>query len=374
MVRCRIVVWALTGLLATQGAAFSAPSSRVEAVLEAFFRTPAPTGSEGLRAEAIQALCPEQARVRRNNLGSLYVSLADGPSRLAVCAGMDEPAYLVSGITPEGYLRLDRAGFHQPGTDRFLLGHTVVVWTRKGPLEGVVSVPSVHILSAQTRKMLQERAVLDLAFLDIGVRSAEEASRRGVRILDPVTLATECVRLARKRWAGGSLGSKACAAALVDVSGRLASSGALGENPVLAWVAQSRFPVRRLRPRAGLGAVRAAREIKAQSALVVDTFPASRRGEPGVSLGLGPVLVGSSEAPSPLKERIHTIASESGVRLQEAVFEDSLLLNGFVASEKEAVGLFLPVLYPGTPSEVVDAGDIEGLVALVAALLREEGR
>src|SRR5258707_2264836 len=58
--------------------------------------------SGGIR-EQLKALEP-----KTDNLGNVYVTVGSGaPHRLVVIA-IDEPGYVVSGITPDGFLRVQR--------------------------------------------------------------------------------------------------------------------------------------------------------------------------------------------------------------------------------------------------------------------------
>jgi putative aminopeptidase FrvX len=48
-------------------------------------------------------------------------------------------------------------------------------------------------------------------------------------------------------------------------------------------------------------------------------------------------------------------------------------MNPFLSTHEEIIGLFLPVKYSQTPSEVVDTKDAEALSSLLFVLLQERG-
>jgi hypothetical protein len=180
----------------------------IKILIKDFHSTPAATGNEDLLAAKIAALLPKPFITERDNLGSLYGRLggssAGGP---AVLAPLDEFGYVVSGMTADGYLRLDRAAaLPSPVFDSFLMGHPVVLSTRKGLRHGIVVQPAMHVLSRELRDTIANAFSLDLVYVDIGVRSEAEARERGIEILDAVTLWPELSTLAADRWAGPNLG------------------------------------------------------------------------------------------------------------------------------------------------------------------------
>jgi putative aminopeptidase FrvX len=267
----------------------SAEDTPVLKLTRTLFPIPSPTGYEEPLADAIIEILPEGQRIRRDNLGSLYWEPVNRISRLAICTPMDEMGYFVSGIDPAGYLRLGRAVSVPSLIDSYHLGHPMIVWTDNGPVEGVLAVPSLHILSPEVRKELQENPGLHLAFLDIGVETETGARERGVEMMDAVTPWREITELAGNQMAGYGLGLKICSALVLNLAKSSSESAQL--NTSFVWMAQTKFPVRRSRPRASLGSLRVAKEIKARGIVVVDVFPCESESHEDIMLGNGPVLV-----------------------------------------------------------------------------------
>lgn len=343
----------------------------VQKSIETLFAVPSPTGCEEPLVEAIKEFLPEGLDTKRDNLGSLYVSWGrngDGP---AVCAPMDEAGYFVSGINPDGYLTLDRAVYLPPLADSFHRGHPMVIWTGKGPVEGVWAVPSVHILSAEMRKKMAETPALEMALLDIGAASEEEAREKGVKLLDAVTPWREITRLASTEMAGHALGGKACAAVLLDLAQSLRKSRI--PDAALVWMAQTKFMARRKRPPVAMGAFRVSQEVDSKAVMVVDVFPCDLESGRGIQPGEGPVLVYRTDRVNKMVNRIKELAQARGLSLQEVQDYHSPLLAPFLETHEESAGLFLPVRFLLTPSEVVDFKDVESLKALLAAFFQEGG-
>ena len=138
-------------------------------------------------------------------------------------------------------------------------------------------------------------------------------------------------------------------------------------------MAQTKFPVRRSRPRSALGALRVSQQVKARNIIVVDVYPCYSESQSDVAVGSGPVLVYSKKNEGNIGERIQSLARNKRLSLQHAPDHTSSVLNPFATSGKDFVGLYLPVKYAQTPSEIVDLRDIEALHALLTSLM-EEGR
>lgn len=352
------------------GACYAEESSLLK-LTETLFILPSPTGYEQSMVEAIKGILPQGFRSSRDNLGSLYLRSGKQPPRLALCTPMDEAGYFVSGINPEGYLRLDKALPGPPLIDSFHLGHPMIVWTEGGPVEGVLSLPSLHILSSEVREEFQERPSLELAFLDIGVGSEAEARNKGIAMLDAVTPWRTLTQLGGAKIAGHSLGLKFCAAVVLDMAIHFSQSRT--PNPTFVWMAQTKLPLRRSRPRSALGALRVSRELEADGIVIVDVYSCDAGNQRGISLGNGPVLAYSGEKGAEIGERIRKLSLNNGLPLQVFAGYSSPVMNPFLSTHEEIIALLLPVKFLDTPSEVVDIQDAENLKSLLLALL-EEGR
>lgn len=347
------------------GAALAAAQD-VKSLAKELFPIPSSTGNEEALAAKIEQSLPKSAVKEKDPMGSLYAGWGKGEPRLAVLTALDEHGYIVSGITPDGYLRLDRAVQPpHPLFDSYLLGHPVMISTQKGLLQGIVSQPAMHLLTRERREELAKSFSLDLVFLDIGTRSEEEARAKGVEILDPGTFWPDLSELANDRWAGHALGLKTECAVLLSIAAEL-SRMKPSHDVTLGWMAQTKFPARG--SRSALGAMRAKKKLQPQKVLILDIVAADR-GEKSPALGKGPVLVEGKGGASKLKDIIDTIAREKNIPVQTMTGIESNLMTPFIGDPAEAIILALPVKFPHTPVEVVDFKDVQALKDLVFSLI-----
>jgi putative aminopeptidase FrvX len=330
----------------------------IKVLVKDIYPIPSVTGNEAALAAKIASMLPKSLTVERDGLGSLYARLGSGGPIIA--AGLDEFGYVVSGITAEGYLTLDRAVAPPvPIYDSFLFGHPVVIGTKAGPLSGVVSQPAMHVLTRERREQLSLGPWLDWVFVDVAARNEDEVRGRGIEILDPISFKPNL--------------AETLAAVLAAQAVLTAQPAEPNKKPAAAqfvWMAQSRFPARG--SRASLGAFRARAQLTGKTAIILDIIPADR-GEKSPVFGKGIVLLQAKEGPSKLRDAVEAAAVDCKIPLQLRTGSDSPLLAPFLAEGGDAVILALAVRYAGTPAETIDMAEANQLVTLLGALL-ETGR
>ena len=106
---------------------------------------------------------------------------ASGP-RVLLTGHMDEVAFRVQNITPDGFIQFVTLGGWWPHT---LLAQRVEVRTWDGrKILGVVSSTPPHFLPAAQRKQVLST---DQMFIDVGAKSREDLEQRiGIKIGDPI--------------------------------------------------------------------------------------------------------------------------------------------------------------------------------------------
>jgi putative aminopeptidase FrvX len=351
----------------------AAEAADLKSLTKELFAVPSTTGNEEMLAARIRGELPKGLAVEADGLGTIAVRIggaAAGPTLLI--AALDGYGHMVSGITPEGYLTLDRpVAPPHARFDAFLLGQPVIVSTAKGPVRGVVSQPALHLLTPERRKTLVEGFSLENAFVDIGVRSEAEARAKGIEILDAVTYPAVLTELAGGRWAGPGLGLKAVAAVLVSLAGDMAGQGA-AEGTIVGWAAQTKFAARGRGARPAVGAVRAKSAWQPRRTVVVG-LAAAGKGESAPVPGRGPVLIQAKDEDSPLRRALEQAAAAAGVSLQRLTAEDSPMALPFASPPGEVITLALPVLFLDTPSEVVDLADLQALRDVLGRFLQAGG-
>ena len=107
---------------------------------------------------------------------------ADEGKTIAVTANMDEPGFIISGITDKGYLKFKAVGTVDA---RKLVSKKVVIGEEK--IKGVIGMKAIHL---QTRSERENVVAVSKLFIDIGAKNKSEAEKR-VKLGDYVTFDTE---------------------------------------------------------------------------------------------------------------------------------------------------------------------------------------
>jgi putative aminopeptidase len=308
---------------------------------------PALPGMEDTLRAALASDLPGWSRPEVDAVGNLVVDLGgDGPVRL-LAAPLDEPGYVITDFDTLGYLRVSRLGGSGRLFDQFQVGQRFRILTARGPLPAVSAAPSTHF----RRTLAEPLTVADL-WLDAGFHSRTEAGRAGVQMLDPITPVERFTQLAGMRAAGPGLEGRAEAAALLRAL--------MGERPacrghwVAAFTAQAQPGGRGLR--------RLMRRFQPSEVYLLAAFPRAR-------LGLGPAVHADSLkglAPD-LAQALVRLGGRGAQRQAASFSPDRAGIDPLDRARVAVLGL--PVRYARTPSEVVDAADVDALAALLRRML-----
>jgi putative aminopeptidase FrvX len=355
----------------------SAPQERGDVVR--LLRLPGVSGYEEPVRQAILEALPDWADAEVDGTGNVVVTLGSGSPHTLVIAPLDEPGFVVSDITQDGYLRLYRAtSSDNPLYDQHHYGQPMLVLTSSGAAVPAVSATvSTHIRGDGPREDANRVRTIDDLWVDLGADSGAEVQRLGVRHLDPVVLRDRAVTLAGGRMAGpGAQGRAAAAAVLALVGGRSAPPQVAG-TVTLAWTAQTAF--------GGQGLEHLARRIHPDRAFVFVTA-ALRAGRGSGARGGGRGPTGAGTPMSPLSdEQLGAVGQLGrGVLVDEA--DAALTATTTVAVQPvssaslgrrvrgEALGwadaelhtVAIPVRYAQTPVEMIDGADVVAATGLIA--------
>ncbi|HVI73207.1 MAG TPA: hypothetical protein VM656_17205, partial [Pyrinomonadaceae bacterium] len=160
---------------------------------------------------------------KRDALGNLMLRKGSGQPRRVVACALDRPAFAVTEITDDGYLRLREigAGRQHPLWVQFHEGQQIRVLTRGGPVDGVIIVKSTHL---QRGRAAAPTTTLDDLWVDVGATSKVEVRGLGIEMLDPVVRASRAWFLGD--FVSGHLASvRAGCAAIADASQGKISKG-----------------------------------------------------------------------------------------------------------------------------------------------------
>lgn len=307
-------------------------------------------------AERLKPFSPEV-----DNLGNVTVSIGSGSPHRLLVTSVDEPGYVVSAITDDGYLRVQRLPQRAPHPwfDLLHSAQPVEILTRRGTLvPGVVAGLSTHL--HRDRELLDSQRTdrPDRIYIDVGARSAEEVRSLGVHLLDPITLEKQLHRLGNREATAPFLSDRAGAAALVDLLERIDRTRLSGTLTVA-------LVVRRHMGNQGLD--RLLRQVEADEVILVQGLEKSDA-EPGAG-----VLVASVEGGEPgLADDLLAVAREKQVPAQAGPAEPAPRgrYTGRLPLSARAAVMGIPVKFPQTPAEVVSQDDVSSVVILLGTWLR----
>ena len=120
-----------------------------------------------------------------------------------------------------------------------------------------------------------------------------------------------------------------------------------------------------------MGGVRAQKHLVFSQNIIIDVFPTGLLQKQGVRIGKGPVLIINRETESKTTSRLARNAEKMGLSIQRAEIRSSLLFNAFLKEDKDLAGLFLPVKFSGSPSEVIDLKDLKVMQKMIASVISE---
>lgn len=310
------------------------------------------------------------SEVLTDNLGSIVgrrVGQPNGP-RIALAGHMDEIGFMVTRITPEGYLKFQTLG---GWWEQVMQAQRVEVYTRNGPLIGVIGSKPPHILTPEERQKLTQKKDM---FIDVGASSREEAESYGIRPGDPVvpvcpfTVMRNPELIMAKAW-DNRFG---CALA-IEVLRRL--KGQPHPNQVYA--------IGNVQEEVGLrGATTTTNLVQPDIGFALDTGIAGDM--PGVSeddaagrLGEGPVIMiyDSSMIPhTSLRNLVIDTAEREGIPLQF----DKMPGGGTDAGKIHVFGAGVPSLVVGVPvryihthASILHRRDFEQAARLLVAVIKQ---
>jgi putative aminopeptidase len=207
--------------------------------LAQFVATPAIPGYESNLAQLIHSklasLHPTQ-----DNLGNVSVTIGSGAPHRLLVTPIDEPGYVVSEITSDGYLRLQRLPQFvlPPVFNELYSAQPVKVGTASGKwIDGVVAGLSVHLQPGHTNPPKSDD--IENMYVDIGASSAAEVRKAGVDLLSPIAINRSLVDLGleSRKFAGASVGDRFGAAVLIELVSGINPSNVKGTLTV-AFVVQ----------------------------------------------------------------------------------------------------------------------------------------
>jgi putative aminopeptidase FrvX len=369
--RCASVIVTLVvgpvALLA--GAAFAqqvAPQSNVVAKLAELVATPAVSGYEQqLGAKIGKELAAFHPIT--DNIGDVIVTIGSGAPHRLIVAPIDEPGFVVSAITPDGYLRVQRLPQRglPPIYNMMVSAQPVKVGTTHGAaIDGVFAGLSIHLqpYGGDTHAPTADPADLDAMYVDVGAMSAAEARKAGIDVLNPITLTRYLAAMNGEFLNATSVGDRFGAAAVLDSLAHVDPSKITGTLTV-AFVVQQRTGAR--------GLQRILTTTQADELLYVGRLTpggpipsmegvhhAARR-EPGS----GVLVANEQSAPTPsaFETELQKLAAANHGELA-ADYSSGLMPRSYLplpALPAKTAHIGIGAAWPDTPAEFVSAADLQ---------------
>jgi putative aminopeptidase FrvX len=336
--------------------------------LRGFVETPSVSGYENQFAEKIRADIASFHPVT-DNLGDVIVTLGNGAPRRLIVTPIDEPGFVVSGITDDGYLRLQRlpqSGL-PPVFNELYSAQPVKVGAADGKwIAGVVAGLSIHLQPGRANP--PKLTDIDNMYVDIGASSAVEAHNAGVDILSPVAIERGLEDLADTELAGASAGDKFGAAALAELLHEIDPVNVKG-TLIIAFAVQQRAGARGLqrilrmaRPDEMIYVGRLVPGGVVPGMKAVHRAPRREPGS-GVLLGLAQTNDELSGLASELKQRAAANKVPFATDYSAGPIPSSYL--PLPDLPEKWVHLAVATAWSDTPAEIIDAEDVNALERLL---------
>jgi putative aminopeptidase FrvX len=304
-----------------------------------------------------------------DNLGDFIVTLGSGSPHRLIVTPVDEPGFVVSGITDDGYLRVQRlpqSGL-PPIFNELYSAQPVKIRTIGGKwIDGVVAGLSVHLQPGRTNP--PKSSDVDNMYVDIGASSAAEVHRVGVDILSPIVINRRLETLSYSKLAGASIGDRFGAAVLVELLRHLDPLKVSGTLTV-AFVVQQRTGARGLQRI--LSTIQADEMIYVGRLLPggpvagVENIHRAPRREPGSGVLLG--MEKTDGVPTGLGADLKQLASANKIPFatdySASMIPPSYLPPPPMPTKWAHIGI--ATAWPDTPAAMLDSSDLAGLVNLL---------
>jgi putative aminopeptidase FrvX len=332
-------------------------------LLEALVGAPGPSGYEGPASEVWRA-ASSFAELSSDTLGSSVAKIGDADAKplLAVVGHIDEIGLVVTHVDEKGFLYFAPIGGWDP---QILLGQRVEIQGKDGPVAGVIGRKPIHLLQEEQRKKVIE---LRDMHIDIGAAD-EEAARKRVRVGDPVVIAADPVGLGDGRLVSRSLDNRLGVYVALEALRRVAERGGLRGRMAAVAAVQEEIGSK--------GALTTAFSLDPDLAVAVDVTHATDA--PGIEekelgrhpLGSGPVIGrGSTLSPRIFELLVETAERNDLSHTVEASGQATRTDADAIQIARSGIpaGLVsVPLRYMHSPVEMVDLGDVEAAVELIAA-------
>ena len=357
--------------LLVAGQTTSVPGDLTEDMRQ-FVEIPAVPGYEQQLATAIasklKAFSP-QVDAQSN----VTVTLGSGAPKRLIVTAIDEPGFVAGGITPEGYLtvqRLPQMG-NLPLFNELYSAQPVLVGTHQHSwIDGAVAGISIHLLPQ--RQHAPSASDLDNMFVDIGATNQAEVRGSGADVLSPIAIGRTFYEMGYGEWTAPAIGDRFGAAVLVDVLRNIDRTKLVG-SVTFAFVSQQWAGARglqriiyRLHPDEVIYVGRCMR---------APAFGTPKEPSPSFQRRPGDGVLIATEKPDSIKgfaTELSKLGSEHKLDVTTDYSAPLLPRGGYMLEPElpeRTVHLSVATAWPSTPAEVLQSSDVASLASLLELYL-----
>ncbi|MDH4214470.1 MAG: hypothetical protein OEV85_11145, partial [Candidatus Thorarchaeota archaeon] len=260
-------------------------SEHILDLLKTLSATPGPVGREDLVQEIMKRELGNYCEhVDIDKIGNLIATLEGSKKHYTIVAHADEVGFLVSGIDDRGFIHAKwNTQGHMPDL-RLLPGQWVLIMTERGLIPGCFAVKTGHIAGEEGKNRIP---TYEEVFLDIGFNSRDEVEEYGIHIGDPIIYAAP-VESVGHNLCGKSMDDRIGLVIMILLAQEL-SKIPMAKRPKITFVSTV------MEELGARGAAAIARDLDVEGVLILDIgladdYPGTK-GEAGVALGKGPVIV-----------------------------------------------------------------------------------
>ncbi|MDO4571535.1 MAG: M42 family metallopeptidase [Planctomycetia bacterium] len=327
--------------------------------------TPSPSGYEQPVQQVVREYAAQFAdSVETDVLGNVIAGRnIDAPFRVMLAGHCDQIGLAVQYIDADGFIYVINLG----GWDiQNLIGQHVTIWTKKGPVPGVIGRKPIHLLKDDERKQV---AKLTDIWVDLGENS-KEAVEEYVRIGDPITVQMTVADLKNNFIATSAADDKTGMWVVMEALRRIDA----------AKLKCAVFAVSTVQEEVGLrGATTSAFHVDPHVGIAVDVTFASdcptidKKATGEVSVGKGPVVERGPNMNPGVVDRLTQVADAASIPYQLSASglppgTDARIIQmtrGGVASGLVSI----PNRYMHSPVEIVSLDDMDAAADLLARFI-----
>lgn len=287
---------------------------------------------------------------------------ANSDKRIAVTVNMDEPGFIVSGITDKGYVKFKSVGDVDP---RKLVSKKIVIGDKK--IKGIIGMKAIHL---QTKSEREEVVKVSKLFIDIGANDKAEAEAY-VKLGDYIAFDTEFLQI-DDTVKGKALDRSGVCTALIKVIEKFDKH--FNYDTYFCFLTQREVGSR--------GAKIVSERTKADVVLTVssaETNDMYGTDKGGIKLGSG-VALGFADrtvlSDRELTKKLISAAKTADIKIQTAVLPHKMSDGGAMqigGEGRKCVNAYLPCRYSHSPVSIMSLGDINAVTEYIELYIDKIG-